>query len=118
MNGCLRLRRTGHPLFLQVGASHLLYRVSLWLVGRGNVYATQFHPEKSGTTGLAILKAFLEMDAGVNATAIEQTNSGTVGLAKRVIACLDVRSNDAGDLVVTKVQEKISRAFSSSDRIG
>jgi hypothetical protein len=26
----------------------------------------------------------------------------TAGLAKRVIACLDVRSNDAGDLVVTK----------------
>ena len=24
------------------------------------------------------------------------------GLAKRVIACLDVRANDAGDLVVTK----------------
>jgi len=26
-----------------------------------------------------------------------------LGLAKRVIACLDVRSNDNGDLVVTKV---------------
>ncbi len=29
--------------------------------------------------------------------------SGPHGLAKRVIACLDVRSNDQGDLVVTKV---------------
>jgi len=27
---------------------------------------------------------------------------GKTQLAKRVIACLDVRSNDAGDLVVTK----------------
>ena len=31
------------------------------------------------------------------------TSAGTSqGLAKRVIACLDVRANDAGDLVVTK----------------
>lgn len=27
---------------------------------------------------------------------------GSTALAKRVLACLDVRSNDAGDLVVTK----------------
>ena len=31
------------------------------------------------------------------------TSAGTSqGLAKRVIACLDVRANDAGDLIVTK----------------
>jgi imidazole glycerol-phosphate synthase len=28
-------------------------------VGKGNVYATQFHPEKSGTAGLDILRNFL-----------------------------------------------------------
>ena len=27
---------------------------------RGNVYGCQFHPEKSGAVGLAILKAFAE----------------------------------------------------------
>lgn len=32
-------------------------------------------------------------------------HSGPRGLAKRVIACLDVRSNDNGDLVVTKASE-------------
>ena len=31
-------------------------------VARGNVYGCQFHPEKSGTVGLAILKAFADMD--------------------------------------------------------
>ena len=30
-------------------------------VANGNVYGCQFHPEKSGTVGLAILKAFVEL---------------------------------------------------------
>jgi len=29
-------------------------------VGRGNLWATQFHPEKSGRTGLAVLRAFVD----------------------------------------------------------
>ena len=32
-------------------------------VGRGNVYGCQFHPEKSGRVGLAILRAFCEKEA-------------------------------------------------------
>jgi len=30
-------------------------------IGRGNVQAVQFHPEKSGTVGLAMLSNFKEM---------------------------------------------------------
>ena len=30
-------------------------------VAKGNVMGCQFHPEKSGTVGLAILKAFAEL---------------------------------------------------------
>ena len=33
-------------------------------VEKGNVFATQFHPEKSGETGLAILKNFAEIVGG------------------------------------------------------
>lgn len=70
-------------------------------VERGNVQATQFHPEKSGLTGLNIVQSFLDPD-WKEGDARDRCDRGPKGLAKRVIACLDVRANDQGDLVVTK----------------
>eukprot|EP00041_Stephanoeca_diplocostata_P024701 m.632714 g.632714 ORF g.632714 m.632714 type:complete len:213 (+) comp22579_c1_seq3:885-1523(+) len=73
----------------------------LWYV-QGNIIATQFHPEKSGKTGLALFKRFLSLKKlDVDAGTISSVKR-TTKLAPRIIACLDVRSNDAGDLVVTK----------------
>lgn len=37
-------------------------------VAKGNVYGCQFHPEKSGETGLNILRAFCELNAGKEET--------------------------------------------------
>jgi len=106
-------------------------------VQRGRIMGTQFHPEKSGTAGLNILKSFLRGASGTAtptaptasasasasaplAAALATTTSkssssavraihpppplttSNVALAKRIVACLDVRSNDEGDLVVTK----------------
>lgn len=89
-------------------------------VARGNVLATQFHPEKSGIAGLRVIKSFLMGEgaktlgqslaplptASVTTTTRsiiqDQQNVPQRGLTRRVIACLDVRTNDAGDLVVTK----------------
>ena len=65
-----------------------------------NIIATQFHPEKSGEIGLRLFGNFIDTDAP-NDSEMPVNVENTV-LAKRVIACLDVRSNDTGDLVVTK----------------
>ena len=68
-------------------------------VQQGQIIGTQYHPEKSGGPGLKLLENF------IRAKEIEgqplQTTTPT-RLAKRIIACLDVRENDSGDLVVTK----------------
>ncbi|KAG0169575.1 Histidine biosynthesis bifunctional protein hisB [Apophysomyces sp. BC1034] len=74
-------------------------------VQKGNVFATQFHPEKSGHAGLRVLKSFLDGTGIVDDSKVvakdPRVNSEDK-FTKRIIACLDVRANDAGDLVVTK----------------
>ncbi|KAL1409790.1 Histidine biosynthesis bifunctional protein hisB [Vanrija albida] len=87
-------------------------------IRRGNVFATQFHPEKSGPAGLDLLRRWLDAPVAdvssaphplpdvpapqlVPADPRPARAQGT-GLTSRIVACLDVRSNDQGDLVVTK----------------
>ncbi|KAJ7487537.1 hypothetical protein B0H11DRAFT_1096571 [Mycena galericulata] len=77
------------------------------VVRKGNVFATQFHPEKSGDAGLALLDKWLRTpDVADAPTAtvprVARAPNPKDGLTKRIIACMDVRANDAGDLVVTK----------------
>jgi glutamine amidotransferase/cyclase len=68
-------------------------------IQQGNIIGTQFHPEKSGKHGMQILENFIRLTDFTPAGRVDILGKG---LAKRIIACLDVRSNDQGDLVVTK----------------
>ncbi|KUI72661.1 Imidazole glycerol phosphate synthase hisHF [Cytospora mali] len=82
-------------------------------VAKGNILVTQFHPEKSGVAGLRVLQSFLTGEGAAclgkplppPTASIQSSGDAPApapGLTRRVIACLDVRANDAGDLVVTK----------------
>ncbi|CAH0375253.1 unnamed protein product [Pelagomonas calceolata] len=70
-------------------------------VADGRRAACQFHPEKSGKQGLALLRRFVSLARSTQAN-LGAVVSGTTTLAPRIIAALDVRTNDQGDLVVTK----------------
>ena len=72
------------------------------VIGKDNVLATQFHPEKSGEAGLKVLQSFLTTNSQSQAHDLRLSPTVQSGLTKRIIACLDVRTNDAGDIVVTK----------------
>src|SRR6185295_14637242 len=51
------------------------------IVARGNLIATQFHVEKSGPAGLALLSRFAKLDAG------EMAGEVARGVAYEVPAC-------------------------------
>ena len=87
-------------------------------VCHGNVAALQFHPEKSGLAGLQILDNFLSRECIQLSAGHNFDSSGKTTFSKRIIACLDVRNNDAGDLVVTKGDQYDVREEGSVRNLG
>lgn len=68
-------------------------------VQKNNIIGTQFHPEKSSKQGIKLLDNFINQKDLRPKRKIDIKGKT---LSKRIIACLDVRANDEGDLVVTK----------------
>jgi len=93
-------------------------------ISKGNIFATQYHPEKSGKAGLEVLRAWLkgtelpQEEKWLIDPATAARPDLTDGLTKRIVACLDVRSNDAGDLVVTKGESYDVREKDQSAEVG
>lgn len=87
-------------------------------VEKGAVAAVQFHPEKSGEAGLNILNNYLVGERESIVCQNPPAEAQPTSMAKRIIACLDVRSNDAGDLVVTKGDQYDVRAEGQVRNLG
>lgn len=85
----------------KVAAAEYGHEIFVGAIARGPVLGTQFHPEKSGAAGLRVLQAFLDGRQWSHAPSTKLMRQ-TQGLTRRIIACLDVRTNEEGDLVVTK----------------
>jgi glutamine amidotransferase/cyclase len=76
-------------------------------VRKDNVFGCQFHPEKSGDAGMRLLDTWLRQPVSARhrptpAQRLPFPPRPKDGFTKRIIACMDVRANDQGDLVVTK----------------
>ncbi|KAJ8514693.1 hypothetical protein ONZ45_g7798 [Pleurotus djamor] len=90
---------------------------------KDNVFGAQFHPEKSGPAGLKLIDTWLKRSRNADArlppcAPVLRPPNSRDGLTKRIVACMDVRANDQGDLIVTKgdqydVREKVDTSSSS-----
>ncbi len=106
---CAKYSPEAYPEAMRWAHSITQYGHELFMssVRQGNVYATQFHPEKSGKAGLKLLDDWLRQPESAHTHApaaplIVRVPAPAHKLTRRIVACMDVRANDQGDLVVTK----------------
>ncbi|KAG6762393.1 hypothetical protein POTOM_032891 [Populus tomentosa] len=85
-------------------------------VRRGNVHAVQFHPEKSGGKQGELKFSFETLPLDLEFFSPDNLES-LVYAVESVIACLDVRTNDEGDLVVTKGDQYDVREHAEQSKV-
>ncbi|PPQ62816.1 hypothetical protein CVT24_000510 [Panaeolus cyanescens] len=106
---CAKYNPDVYPEAMQWAYTTTQYGQELFVssVRKANVFATQFHPEKSGEAGLKLIDEWLRKPESEHTSApaaplITRVPAPMHKLTKRIVACMDVRANDQGDLVVTK----------------
>ncbi|KIY50523.1 hypothetical protein FISHEDRAFT_38918 [Fistulina hepatica ATCC 64428] len=103
---CAKYDPVKYPAAAQWAHTTTQYGRELFIssIQMGNVFGTQFHPEKSGAAGLRLIDAWLRRPESSSVPRNPPALTPRLGntLTKRIIACMDVRANDEGDLVVTK----------------
>ena len=83
-------------------------------IRKGNVFATQFHPEKSSQQGLNLIASFLNSKTTFQESP-KSFNLPKCALSYRLIACLDVCKDESGNLITTKgdsyntIENKVTR---------
>ena len=113
---CAKYKPIEYPDAMHWAHTTTQYGTELFLssVRKNNVFATQFHPEKSGAAGLALLDEWLRKPESEHTSApaaplVNRIPASKHRLTKRIVACMDVRANDQGDLVVTKGDQYVVR---------
>ncbi|PVV02661.1 hypothetical protein BB560_002880 [Smittium megazygosporum] len=85
-----------------------------------NIFATQFHPEKSGKDGLNLIKSFITSFSPRTLTPnpiFINPKDVSSSYSLRIIACMDIRNNDENELVVTKGDQYDVRDTSDSNKV-
>ncbi|KAF9044647.1 imidazole glycerol phosphate synthase HisHF [Hymenopellis radicata] len=128
---CAKYDPERYPAAAQWAYTTTQYGQELFIssIRKANVFGTQFHPEKSGAAGLALLDAWLRKPESAHSSSPGATSIPPIlpppvirpkpqhQLTKRIIACMDVRANDSGDLVVTKGDQYDVREKHASDTV-
>ncbi|KXN83859.1 Imidazole glycerol phosphate synthase hisHF [Leucoagaricus sp. SymC.cos] len=118
---CARYDLEKHPKAMEWAYTTAQYGDEVFVssVRKNNVFGTQFHPEKSGIVGLKLIDEWLSKPESAHTHAPSSIPTAITPrpehrLTKRIVACMDVRANDDGDLVVTKGDQYDVREKSSS----
>ncbi|KAF9015097.1 hypothetical protein BDQ17DRAFT_1385896 [Cyathus striatus] len=92
-------------------------------VRKGNVFGTQFHPEKSGASGLALIDAWLRKPDSEHihtpsSPLIKRTPTSKHRLTKRIVACMDGDQYDVREKAEVAVSSTVAKTAGAVRNLG